>query len=120
MREKPEVGQTLYSLNVGNAARRDPQKLTPVVVSAVGRKYFTVGEGNIAEQYHIDGWRQKTEFSVDSVLYATEQQWLEENEANQTYSKIKKLFDPWRNQGISIEKLRAVDAILFPQEEAAQ
>ncbi len=40
---KPTVGETLYSLNIGNATRGKVQKLTPVKVLKVGRKYFTTG-----------------------------------------------------------------------------
>ena len=42
MKTKPVVGQVLYSLNVGNAARNCGQVLTPVTVVSVGRKYFKV------------------------------------------------------------------------------
>ncbi len=54
---KPAVGQVLYSLNVGNAARGRERVLTPVVVIKVGRKYFTCrpeGKDSWADvQYHL-------------------------------------------------------------------
>lgn len=43
MKRKPQIGETLYGLNIGNASRRGvEQKLTPMVVTAVGRKFFNL------------------------------------------------------------------------------
>lgn len=59
-RKKPEVGQVVYSLNVGNAARNREQVLTPLKVTKVGRKYFTALEDgypdHLSVQFHIDSW----------------------------------------------------------------
>lgn len=49
-REKPKVGDVLYSLSIGNASRFTEQKLTQVKVTKVGRKYFHCGRN----QYYIN------------------------------------------------------------------
>jgi len=91
---KPEVGQTLYSLNVGNSARHRAQELTPVTVTKVGRKYFTcVKEGwNHGTQYHIDSWYEKTEYSSNTVLYQHAFQWEDEKECVELARKIEEAF----------------------------
>jgi hypothetical protein len=82
--EKPKVGQKLYSLNVGNAARHTESKLTEVVVKKVGRKYFTCGVEDktfFDIQYHLDNWREKTDYSPVSRLYKGPQDYEDEKEA---------------------------------------
>lgn len=61
MKSKPKVGQTLYSLNIGNACRNCEQKLTPVKVVKVGSKYFECLEDGYHRPtvYHLDGWYEK-------------------------------------------------------------
>lgn len=63
--EKPKVGQRFYSLNVSNVTRNRKQKLTPVTVIKVGRKYFTCrhdvhGIGYKDTIYYIDSRRENT------------------------------------------------------------
>jgi len=115
----PKVGQILYSLNIGNAARRCEQKLTPVVVITVGRKYFTVSE----EQYrgsphmhvthHLGTWREKTEFCENSSLYETRQKREDEKEEASICRAIYTVFEYGRNKhNISLDVLREIAARL--------
>lgn len=65
MKRKPIVGETLFSLNVGNDARHGvPQILTPMVVKSVGKKYFKLSrpESNWTVEFYLEDWSQKTEF----------------------------------------------------------
>ena len=95
--EKPVVGQVLYSLNVGNAARHREQKLTPVKVTKVGRKYFTCcpeGGGFYSEtKYRIDSWSQHTDYLADSALYKTKQGWKDEKECHLIRGFFRTFFD---------------------------
>lgn len=115
MKQKPQVGQILYSLNVGNAARHKEQKLTPVEVMSVGRKYFVcrkLGESAWSDkQYCIDGWAENTDYSANSVLYASEQEWIEKREASILFDKMKAAFSGYRNY-LSLNQLRRIDAII--------
>lgn len=114
MKPKPTVGQTLYSLNIGNSARGTPQVLTPVIVTKVGRKYFTVGEDWQAVEYHIENWRQKTDYSATSYLYESEKEYHDEKEAAQILDMLRDTFQYRMRAGnIPLEKLRAIRDILI-------
>ena len=111
-KDKPKVGDILYSLNVGNAARNTEQVLTPVEVTKVGRKYFYAGEGWRETQYHIDDWCENTNYSARSLLYKTEQEWYDEKESTAICRYISKSFDYSRNKlGLSLDQLRRIEAI---------
>jgi len=114
--EKPVVGQTLYSLNVGNAARRAEQVLTPATVTKVGRKYFTcVRDGwNFGEEYHIEDWCEKTEYTASSYLYATEKEWIDEKERNELHKTISEYFSIYgpSKKNMSLKMLRQIKELL--------
>lgn len=117
MRNKPKVGQKLFSLNIGNASRRSPQVLTPVIVKSVGRKFFVAGVEGCAdhsnETYHLDTWHEKTNSTADSCLYETEKEWADEKEAAELCAEIGKAFEYGSNRkNLSLEKLRSIKAIL--------
>jgi hypothetical protein len=120
MKRKPILGETLYSLNVGNAARRGVErKLTPMIVHSVGKKYFTLKhkDWNIFVEFHISTWRQKTKFCEDHRLYETEQQWLDEKETSELCQKIADTFEYGGNkQNISLQDLRIINKILTKHE----
>lgn len=115
-RNTPKVGDKLFSLNIGNAARNREQKLTPVIVTKVGRKYFTARESGREwsySQYHIDTWREKTEYCCNSVLYETEQEWLDEKESDEICRYIFDSFQYGKNQKkLSIGALRTIQRII--------
>ena len=119
MKHKPAVGEVLYSLNIGNSARWRPQKLTPVVVIKVGRKYFTVSEEDHKDnlymhtQYHIDTWREKNDYSADSELYVTKQEWLDKKESSEICARIRDTFEYGRNnKNLHIDYLRKIERII--------
>jgi len=116
MRPKPVIGQQLFRLNTGNAARNSPQVLTPVVVTKVGNKYFTAetrGQYVFETQYILENWSQKTDYCVDYVLYASEQEWLDEVESAKLCSVIWKSFEYGRNsKNVSLENLRKIAELI--------
>lgn len=117
MKRKPVVGETLYSLNVGNAARNCPQVLTPMVVKHVGRKYFTCGRPGASDywdvQFHLEDWREKTEYSSNHALYESEQAFEEEKEAGKLFEEIKKTFGCYRRpEHITLDRLKRIMEIL--------
>ena len=121
MKKKPTVGQILFSLNAGNAARNVPQVLTPVKVTKVGNKYFTTGEGYAATQFHIDDWCEKTEYTPDHQLYESEQEYADENEAREICKRIEACFNIGHNVwNVSLDNLRKIDAILNTSMQAKQ
>lgn len=96
MKPKPIVGQKLYSLNVGNAVSRFDKKqfLTKVEVIKVGRKYFTckVVDGWEVIEYHLDNWKQKSDYAATSVLYEFQEEYEKEKEVNEKYAELKEYF----------------------------
>jgi hypothetical protein len=120
MKRKPILGEILYSLNVGNAFRHGvEQKLTPMIVHSVGRKYFALKhlDWNSFVEFHIDTWRQKTQYCEDHKLYETEQDWLNEKEERQISQKIWKTFEYGRNtKNLSLQDLRIINEILVKYE----
>ena len=117
-RTKPVVGQTLYSLNVGNAARNCETKLTPVVVTKVGRKYFYTHDESRGDTfghmtYNVVDWREKTNYSAHSKLYESKQTWLDEREAHKLCRKVHEAFEYGHNRkNLSLETLRAIDKLI--------
>lgn len=116
--KKPKLGQTLYSLNVGNAARNTPQKLTPMIVTKVGRKYFTLGEGYASVQFHLSDWRENSSYSPNHRLYESEEDYENEKEKGEISQMICDSFQYGRNnKDLSLDSLRSIAKIL---EESSQ
>ncbi len=116
--KKPEVGQMMYAVNIGNNARYQEQKARRVQVISVGRKYVKAippelsAHPHMAVEYHIDTGFEKTEYSVRWKLYESEQAWADEKEAKEISEKIGKLFSRFGKPPVSLEALRAVKAAL--------
>jgi len=113
-RRKPVVGETLFSVNTGNACNQfRPQTITPVIVHSVGRKYFFAGpNSNYTVRYHVDSWSQKTEYMATSKLYETEQAYEDDKEANQLERKIKDDFGSFITMNLPLTALRTIDRII--------
>lgn len=117
MKRKPILGETLYDLNIGNAARKPRvQELTPVTVITVGRKYFTCApsEGKYKPEmtYKIENWEQKTENCRDHKLYETAQEWEDEREAAEIHAELRAEFNQYGKCAVPLETLRAIKSLL--------
>lgn len=113
--KKPAVGQILYSLNIGNAARHCEQILTPVTVTKVGRKYFTCIKNGFSFgiDYHLDTWREKTGYSASSILYESEQSWIDEKDARVICKFIAQSFEYGLNKlSLSLPTLRGIERMI--------
>ena len=114
-REKPVVGQALYSLNVGNRARHREQVLTPVKVVKVGRKYFTTeiegGRFPDPTQFHISDWLEKSDYMAGQRLYATKQEWLDEKESGKITALVRRAFAR-TSPRLPLDTLRQIQAVL--------
>lgn len=114
-KRKPILGETLFSLNVGNAAGRGiEQKLTPVIVTSVGRKYFSCSiSANHwhTTKYHINDWRECTEYIASSALYETETEYMEEKERGSLLDALRQKFNQWGESSLTLDQLRRISAI---------
>jgi len=113
---KPKVGQVLYSLNVGNAARNREQKLTKVIVRKVGRKYFTCSPEEWTRatvQYNVSDWEENTKYCQDSELYESEKEYEDEKEDCEISRMINEYFEYGKNKHkIHLESLRSIKSII--------
>jgi len=122
---KPKAGDKLFSLNTNNSARNRKQVLTPVIVSKVGRKYFTtqvIGKENydyLNVTYNLSDWREKTEYSTNHILYETEQEWLDVDEIKGIAKYVSSLvsYHRWHIR-ISIEDAKEIKSILDKYDES--
>ncbi len=111
---KPILGETIYSLNVG-----DRGGLTEAKVVKVGRKYFYVNCNGYETQYRLADWVENSDWA-GSKLYETEQDYLDSKEAYDIVSFIHN--HPLIRYGhgafsITIDDLRAIKAILTKGEK---
>ena len=105
----PEVGQIVYSLNIGDEARDGKQELTPYEVTKVGRKYFTIKLDWREIQFHLKDWREKSNYSPNHKLYTTEQEYYDYKESVDICSEINKAFEYGRNtKNLSLEALQEI------------
>lgn len=115
---KPVVGQTVYSLNVGFAARGKAKKLTEYTVSKVGRKYFKLKGENGMETYcrfRISDWKEDTEYTPEHKLYPSEKAWEEDKELIELSKYISGFFRSCfgaRAEDLTIEQLRKIKSII--------
>jgi len=119
---KPQIGQTLYRLPIGNRRHRGVEPtLTPVIVKSVGRKYFSVHPDGVEwgeTKHHIDSGLEVSDCSSGYAIYHTEQEHHDEVELNRLNSNLQRAFNYFRQCQFTLEQLRAVSAILFPDKEA--
>lgn len=115
---KPEVGQTLYSLAIGHAARRNGCEITPVTVMKIGRKYFYAARESWKDsermwtKYNLSDWREVTEYSANSYLYSS----MEEYENDILMKKMREKIDRKIRYGMPLsltkEQLQSICEIL--------
>ena len=116
-REKPKVGDALWIGYSGNAARVHGDDGFPVTVEKVGRKYFTVKgcqSGVFVEQFHLDDWRQKTEFTPDYELFQTEQEWKDKIRSAELVKRIRNYMGCF-GPDFTLDQLEQIAAIMFPE-----
>lgn len=118
-RPTPKVGDTLYSLNIGNAARNRPSVLTPVKVVKVGRLYFDCAREEPTRfphthtTYHLDDWREKTGYCRDSQLYASPQEYEDSIRAMEIREDLRRAFSSGIfAENVPLDKLREIHAIV--------
>lgn len=115
--KKPKVGDIVYSLNVGNAARSRKKELTEFVVQKVGRKYFYAGKEGCPKwmmyKYDLESWHEVNNYSATSKLYKSKQEYLEQGEMQEICASIAKIFDWGKNhRHLNLETLRKIRELM--------
>ena len=97
---KPEVGDSVVTLDVStSAARRNPPFVQETVVK-VGRKYFTTevsGKLSFRTQFHIDDWNEKTDYSVKVMAYPSREVYDQERHSMRLHKSVQEMFEPIYN-----------------------
>lgn len=113
MKRKPIVGETLYKRRIGYAAERYGERpLEPVIVRSVGRKYFVCSHAanpTFTTKYHIESWRNVSEYASSQKLYESIADWEEELEFTKLILVVRKAIN---DQQFNLEQLRAIAGIL--------
>jgi hypothetical protein len=115
VRDKPKVGDELFLVDVGNAARNGRGSQRKCVVSKVGRKYFDVTYGDRCPStvtFVIATRHQKTEYCANAALYDSEQHWADSVLADKLGRKIADSFRYSCGSSFTLDQLRKVAEIL--------
>lgn len=118
---KPVVGQIVYSLNIGNAARNCKQELTEYVVVKVGTKYFDIMKKSYYDEaryaardkhmsisFHLGTWRQNTNYCQDHKLYETSEEYYMEKETKDCIEYIQNA----DLKSVSLDHLRHIVSLI--------
>jgi len=106
-------GQKVWTLNVGNAARRVKSELTERVVSKVGRKYFYIEVGYRSVKFYIDTLIECSDYTSDYAVYLDPQEYYDEVIKRELLSKIKPMIFPqYGKSSVKIEHVKKIAEIL--------
>lgn len=108
-----KVGETAYSLDTNS----NPQKLRPVEILKIGRKYVTTKEGYWErkygeEAYSPDALVEKSEFGAKDLLFVSEQAYNDYLEKLELERWLQITVGRYGRLKFSLEQLRKVKAIL--------
>ncbi len=105
---KPSVGQEVYFVSGG--------KVFPTIVRKVGCKYFTCSTESAPyyeQEYCNITWANKNNFRSFSRLYATPQQYRDEQTQQRICSEIACAFEHGRNtKNVSLPVLLHIQALI--------
>lgn len=111
----PKLGQRLFAVG----CRRHSAGEWWMVVTNVGRKYFKAkreddANGYSETRFHLDTWYEANGYSANVLVYESEEQYREEQEATALLAKLRKYFDHFGTPKLSLQQLKAIIAIIEP------
>lgn len=108
---KPFVGQSLY-MRRGHYGETSFAQV--VEVTMVGREYFATTGARSDTLFHLDTWRQKTDYSPFYRLWPSEEDYRVEEETGQLRSKIRGQFAGYSEvvRLLTLDQLQRIQAIL--------
>ncbi len=63
-------------------------------------------------EYHIENWRERTEYSPGTRLYASEQEYADEKEMAVIWIQLRDVFSTHTPSGVDLPRLRKIIAIV--------
>ena len=124
-----KVGQTVWIMLTGNATRgkHGDELIEEWVINKIGRKYITASKKTgyskevVFEDNKCIGYNgrfvEKTNYCVDYIMYATEQEVRDEMEMNRIYREIQLFFDRFNKNKLTLEQLRSIKKIIDEESE---
>ena len=113
VREKLKVGQKVFVMRIGNAARglKEP-KITEEIISVVGNKYFKL-EGFRRERFNIETMLNDGKGYISNyAVYLTMQEIQDENEYCDLQKKMMTYFDHYSSYKPTLDQLRRINSIV--------
>ena len=108
-----EVGQTVYSLPIGNAARRGTQELTPHIVTKVGRKYFYYEQYSRDVKISLEDFCEYAgEYTSSAKVYLSEQEWADDKVAYKLLEEVQRRLGMRSSKDLTITQLNTILSIL--------
>lgn len=88
------LGDTLYMVTSGGRLNGPVENEYPVTVIKVGRKFFTVTGGKWAMevQFHLEDWKQVTEYMPTHYLYESKEAYDTETKREERVGKVTRFF----------------------------
>lgn len=122
-KNKPKVGDRLFSENCGNACGRGrPKKLTEVEVVKVGRKYFQTCQIDRLEyypestytvmRYHISDWKEVGNYTPISRLHESQGAFHDQQERRKLLDEVKSFIGGWGDIPLNLDQVRRISAII--------
>jgi len=63
-------------------------------------------------EYHIENWRERTEYCAGTRLYASEQEYADEKEMAELWGQLRDVFSTYNPSGVDLPRLRKIIAIV--------
>jgi uncharacterized protein (UPF0335 family) len=63
-------------------------------------------------EYHVENWRERTEYSAGTRLYASEKEYIAEKETAEIWGQLREVFSTYNPTGFDLPRLRKIIAIV--------
>jgi len=104
-----KIGDKIYLRPMGNAARRDTDRIEETTIKSIGRKYFTAEDRY--GRFHLDSFIQDCgQYSANYKAYLNKQDLLDENEKRKLTDTISGYFR--FAPKLSLDQLRKINEII--------
>ena len=119
-KRKPMFGDTLYMVTSGRRLNGPVENEYPVTIIKVGRKFFTIvtgGKWPMEVQFHLEDWKQVTEYMPTYYLYESKEAYDAEIAREHRAATITRFFREYSyfvpNKQLSDDQLETVYNIVM-------